>query len=150
MRAPRVLLALLVLAARVRGQTGSITLLESDGAFEEEVMRGTACWAILFISDKEAEQQVAEHVQTRFELVSATLADKLRFGIVGVHDAPKTGDEFLTAGTPTIMLFKHSERFGERVVFDQESQGVLHLIRALERGTQRCMHHLLSRPATRL
>ena len=84
----------------VNGQTGSITLLESDQAFEHEVMSSDSCWAILFISDNPDEP--TEHTQTRFELASASLAERIQLGIVAKHEAPESTVEFLTKGTPAI------------------------------------------------
>ena len=84
----------------VNGQTGSITLLESDQAFEHEVMSSDSCWAILFISDNPDEP--TEHTQTRFELASASLAERIQLGIVAKHEAPESTAEFLTKGTPAI------------------------------------------------
>jgi len=144
--------------ASVHAQTGSITLVESDKAFEHEVMGGDACcrvqevgpdgdivtcqrhllwlfvapkaltvaalqrvwrrplatpplatlptsctqacWAILFISNNTEEP--TEHTQMRFELASATLAERIQLGIVAVHEAPEAAAEFLTMETPQI------------------------------------------------
>ena len=94
------LLHALSLAALARAQTGSITLVESDNAFEHEVMEGESCWAVLFVSNVPTEP--TEHWQMRFELASASLADRVRLGIVAVHDAPNATAEFLTTTTPQI------------------------------------------------
>ena len=90
----------LALTALAHAQTGSITLVESDAAFEHEVMEGGSCWAILFVSNVPTEP--TEHWQMRFELASASLADRIRFGIAAVHETPKAAAEFLTISTPQI------------------------------------------------
>ena len=59
-----------------------------------------ACWAILFISNNTEEP--TEHTQMRFELASATLAERIQLGIVAVHEAPESAAEFLTMDTPQI------------------------------------------------
>lgn len=59
-----------------------------------------ACWAILFISNNTEEP--TEHTQMRFELASATLAERIQLGIVAVHEAPEAAAEFLTMETPQI------------------------------------------------
>ena len=59
-----------------------------------------ACWAILFISNNTEEP--TEHTQMRFELASATLAERIQLGIVAVHEAPEAAAEFLTMDTPQI------------------------------------------------
>ena len=38
----------------------------------------------------------------RFELASATLAERIQLGIVAVHEAPEAAAEFLTMETPQI------------------------------------------------
>ena len=96
------LLGALSLTALTRAQTGSgsITLVESDSAFEHEVMGGGSCWAVLFVSNVPTE--LTEHWQMRFELASASLADRVQFGIVAVHEAPRAAAEFLTTAAPQI------------------------------------------------
>ena len=59
-----------------------------------------ACWAVLFISNNTEEP--TEHTQMRFELASATLAERIQLGIVAVHEAPEAAAEFLTMDTPQI------------------------------------------------
>ena len=63
-------------------------------------MGSDSCWAILFISN--STEEPTEHTQMRFELASATLADRTKLGIVAVHAAPESAAEFLTMETPQI------------------------------------------------
>ena len=140
-------------ASMVHCQTGSITLLESDKAFEHEAIGSDACWAILFISD--IPNEAAQHTQMRFELASSHLSDRIKLGIVAVHDAPETAAEFLPthetpqigarltesrrgtratdARNPLAVLFKHRERYGERLAFEHPI-GVRQLLQTVLAG----------------
>ena len=115
---PPVVAAVLLSLGSVHAQTGSITLVESDAAFEHEVMQSESCWAILFISNNT--QEPTEHTQMRFELASATLAERIKLGIVAVHEVPESAAEFLTTETPQIGASD------SRHVCMQRKEGVTH------------------------
>ena len=78
-----------------------------------------ACWAILFISNNTEEP--TEHTQMRFELASATLAERIQLGIVAVHEAPEAAAEFLTMETPQIGAPDVSHGTPHRICCDSRS-----------------------------
>eukprot|EP00967_Tisochrysis_lutea_P137204 scaffold245824_cov33-Tisochrysis_lutea.AAC.2 len=120
----------LLLSCLLAGARGELVRLESEEAFETEVMQDPDVWAVLFTSRTREEDERSRAMLHAFEGLAAGLGHQMNWGRADVDEVKAVASEFNIRKRmlPRALLFSSRARMADVLRLDDPSEDALEAV----------------------